>query len=101
MPAAAAKGMGVMCMKVIRPRESVEGLDPLDLIRYALSLEHVHVADIAMDSKEVIDANIDVIKNFKKLSESKMQELHAKLEPFFNHHNVPWMQPGYVDGHFA
>jgi hypothetical protein len=101
IPAAAAKNMGILGMKVIRPRESVAGLKPTDLIKYALSLDHVKAANIAMDSKEVIDTNIDVIKNFKKLSDSRMNELHAQLRPFFKHHNVDWMKPGYVDGFMA
>jgi uncharacterized protein len=101
IPAAAAKNMGILAMKVIRPREKINGLDPLDLIRYALSLEHVHAANIAMDSKEIIDANIELIKNFKKLPEDKMNELNARLAPFYNHQNLPWMQKNYIDGYLA
>ena len=93
--------MGILAMKFIRPRENINGLNPLDLIRYALSLEHVHAANIAMDSKEIIDANIELIKNFKKLPEDKMNELHARLAPFYNHQNLPWMQKNYVDGYLA
>ncbi|MBS3770216.1 MAG: aldo/keto reductase [Bacteroidales bacterium] len=101
MPAAAAKNLGVLGMKVIRPRESINRLRPTDLIKYALSLDHVTAANIAMDSKEVIDTNIEIIRNFQKLSESRMNELQAQLRPFFNHENVEWMKPGYVDGLMA
>ena len=101
MPAAAAQNMGILAMKVIRPRESVSGLDPKELIRYALSLKHVKTANIAMDSKEIIDTNIELIKNFKKLPEPKMNELHARLAPFYNHQNLPWMQKDYLDGYLV
>ena len=56
VPYAAKKGMGVLAMKVIRPRETVESLDPKDLIRYALSLEGVTAAVVGTDSIKVLDA---------------------------------------------
>ena len=37
LPLARQKGMGVVAMKVIRPRETVNGLVADDLVRYALS----------------------------------------------------------------
>lgn len=99
---AAKKGMGVLAMKVIRPRETVNGLNPNDLVRYALSLEGVTAANIGMDSKEVIDKNIEIIKNFEPLSSEKMKELHVKLQPFYNNKKLPWMQASYYDGmHWA
>ena len=54
VPFAAKKGMGVLAMKVIRPRETVNGLNPDDLIRYALSLNGVTAAVIGTDSLEVL-----------------------------------------------
>jgi len=56
IPAAARKKMGILVMKVVRPRETVEGISPEELIRYALSLEHAHAAAIGIDS-------LDVLKN--------------------------------------
>ena len=41
VPFAASKGMGVLAMKLVRPRETVQGLDPKELISYALTLTHV------------------------------------------------------------
>lgn len=99
---AAQKGMGVLAMKVIRPRETVNGLNPNELVRYALSLEGITAANIGMDSKEVIDKNIEIIKNFEPLSSEKMNELHVKLQPFYNSKSLPWMQANYYDGmHWA
>ncbi len=98
VPAAGNKGMGVLAMKVIRPRETVEGLVPGEMIRYALSLEHITSAVVGTDSLDVLKENIETIKNFKPLPQQKMDELHVKLSPFYNHKNLAWMQPGYVDG---
>jgi len=103
IPYAASKGMGVIGMKVIRPRETVVGLNPDDLVKYALSLNGVTVPIIGMETKEVMQKNIDIIKNFKEpLSDEKMKQLQVALDPFFRSKKLPWLQPGYYDGmHWA
>ena len=98
VPFASEKGLGVIAMKVIRPRETIEGLDPHDLIRYALSLDHFSVVNIGMDKMEVVTENLEIIRNFNPLPESRMEEIRMALEPFYHHHNLAWMQPGYTDG---
>lgn len=98
MQFAANKGMGVLAMKVIRPRETVGGLDPKDLVRYALSLDGVTAAVIGTDSLDVLKQNIATIKSYEPLSDEKMKELHVKLDPFYKSNDLPWMQPGYYDG---
>lgn len=101
IPAAAAKGMGVMVIKVIRPRETVEGIVPEDLIRYALTLEHVTSAAIGNDSLDVLIKNIALLKNFKEMSAAETAAMSARLEPFFRSNGLPWMRPGYRDGLLA
>jgi aryl-alcohol dehydrogenase-like predicted oxidoreductase len=101
IPAAAEKGMGVLAMKVIRPREKVEGLAPSDLIRYALSLKHVTAAVIGTDSIEVILSNIELIKNCKPMSDEEMRKLSLALMPFHYSNDVPWLQTGYRDRYHA
>jgi aryl-alcohol dehydrogenase-like predicted oxidoreductase len=98
IPAAAAKGLGVMVIKVIRPRETVEGIVPEDLIRYALTLKHVTSAAIGHDSLDVLKKNIALLKNFKEMSATEMEAMTARLEPFFQGDALPWMRPGYRDG---
>lgn len=101
VPFAASKGMGVVAMKVIRPRETVEGLDPEMLVRYALSAKHFSLANIGTDSMEVLNANLALIRDFKPLDNQEMEDLQAALTPFFRHYNLPWMHPSYVDGRMA
>ncbi len=98
VPFAAAKGMGVMTIKLIRPRETVQGLDPKDLIRYGLSMKNVHAVLIGTDSMEVLKTNIDLLKNFTPFSEERMKELHVALDPFYRNPHLPWMYPDYRDG---
>lgn len=98
VPFAAKKGMGVVAMKVIRPRETVAGLDPSMLLRYSLSSKYFSLANIGTDSIEVLDKNLETVRNFKPLTEQEMQDVQAALDPFFRHQNVAWMEPGYVDG---
>jgi aryl-alcohol dehydrogenase-like predicted oxidoreductase len=98
IPRAAEKKMGIMVMKVIRPRENVKDLEVKDLIRYALSLEKPHVAVIGTDSLEVVKKNSELLRNFSPMNPDEMEKIKGTLEPFFAGKNVPWMQPGYRDG---
>jgi aryl-alcohol dehydrogenase-like predicted oxidoreductase len=98
VPFAANKGLGVIAMKVIRPRETIEGLDPHDLIKYALSLKQFSVVNIGTDKMDVLKENIELLKKFQPLTESRMEEIRLALEPFWNHKNLAWMKSGYKDG---
>ena len=100
VPAAKAKGMGVIMMKVVRPRETIATLKATDLIKYALSLKGPDVIVLGLDSIDVVRSNLDILRNFKPLSEDRMKELSQNLTPFYNHENLPWMQPGYTDGNY-
>jgi aryl-alcohol dehydrogenase-like predicted oxidoreductase len=97
-PLARQKGMGVVAMKVIRPRETVNGLASEDLVRYALSLDDFHMANIGMDSLEVLNSNVQILRDFTPLDEAKMKEVRLALQPFFSGHQLAWMHPSYRDG---
>lgn len=97
-PLAMKKGMGVVAMKVIRPRETVNGLAASDLVRYALSLKDFHMANIGMDSLEVLKSNLEIIRDFTPLDEEKMEELRTALQPFYKGNHLEWMKPAYLDG---
>ena len=100
IPAAKEKKMGVLLMKAVRPRETIEGLNTPDLIRYAMSLEGPDAVVVGMDSVQVVKSNIQILSNFQKLSPEKMQQLAFQLAPFYRHENLPWMQKGYTDGNW-
>jgi len=98
IPAAAARKMGVMIIKAIRPREMVPGLAAADLLRYALTLPHVHSAVVGTDGVDIVRQNAALLRDFKPLSPEEMTKLSVKLEPFFAGAGLPWMRPGYRDG---
>lgn len=97
-PLARQKGMGVVAMKVIRPRETVNGLPANDLVRYALTLKDFHLANIGIDSMDVLNSNLEVLRNFSPLDKEKMNELRLALQPFYKAKDLPWMHPAYKDG---
>lgn len=94
------KGMGVIAMKVIRPRESIQGLEASDLLNYALSLNQFHMINVGMDSLEVLKLNIQIIKDFKPLGEAEMKKIRLALQPFYINRgeHLAWMESDYVDG---
>lgn len=98
IPRAAGRGMGILVMKVIRPRETVQGVNPERLIRYALSLPHVHAAVIGTDSLDVLKKNIQLVRNFEPMAQEALEEMRSVLSPFFAGTRLPWMSPRYSDG---
>lgn len=98
IPEGKKKKMGVLLMKAVRPKETIKGLNASDLVRYALSLEGPDAVVIGMDSVNVVKSNLEILRNFHKLSQGEMNELAFQLEPFYRHENLPWMQDGYKDG---
>jgi len=101
VPVAAAKGMGVMLIKLIRPRETVKDISAETLIRYGLSLEGAHAAVIGTDSLDVVRKNVALLKEFNPLDPEAMARVRSGLGPFFAGEDIPWMRPGYSDGHFG
>ena len=101
LPAAKAKGLGVMVMKTVRPRENIKTLDPNELVQYALSLSGPDGILLGMESVAVIDSNLKNLRTFKPLDEQRMKELALDLSPFYRHENLPWMKFDYCDGKWS
>jgi len=98
IPAARANDMGVIVMKVVRPRETVKSLAPENLIKYALSLKGPHGIVLGMDSIEVVKSNLAILRNFKPMEEEEMKTFAMQLSPFYKSSHLPWMKEGYHDG---
>jgi predicted aldo/keto reductase-like oxidoreductase len=98
IPAAKAKGMGIMLMKVVRPIETIQGLDVQELVRFALSLEGPSGIAVGMDSKKVVDSNLNLLRNFKPMNADEKLKYASILSPYFRNENLEWMRKGYYDG---
>ncbi|MBN2667468.1 MAG: aldo/keto reductase [Bacteroidales bacterium] len=98
IPAARERGMGIMLMKTIRPKETIQGINPEDLVRYGLSLDGPSGIVVGMDSKKVVDSNLKILRNFNPMDKDEMQKLASLLAPYFRHENLEWMKKGYRDG---
>jgi predicted aldo/keto reductase-like oxidoreductase len=99
IPAAKAFGMGVMLMKTVRPKETIPGLDASQLVRFALSLEGPSGIAVGMDSKKVVDSNLNLLRNFKPMNADEKLKYASILSPFFRNDNLEWMRAGYHDGY--
>ena len=98
MPAAKQKNMGIMLMKTVRPKETIPGLDIKELVRFGLSLDGPSGIAVGMDSKKVVDSNLNLLRNFKPMSADDKLKYAMILSPFFRHENLEWMKNGYHDG---
>ncbi len=101
IPAAKSLGMGIMLMKTVRPKETIKDLDPVQLVRYALSLDGPNGVIVGMDSKKVVEANLSLLRSFKPMNSSEQQKYAMLLSPYFRHENLAWMKQGYRDGNWA
>jgi predicted aldo/keto reductase-like oxidoreductase len=99
IPAAKEKGMGIMLMKSVRPKETIKGIDIRELVRFALSLEGPDGIAVGMDSKKVVESNLDLLRNFKPMNSEEKSKYAMLLSPYFRHENLEWMRAGYFDGY--
>lgn len=102
LPAARAKNMGVLAMKVMRNIVGDE-TTPDELIRYALSREGVASALIGHHGMSTLEENIGIVQNLAAGEEFAMtpaecERLEARLASFAGPHALCWARPGYVDG---
>jgi predicted aldo/keto reductase-like oxidoreductase len=101
IPAAKQKGMGIMLMKAVRPKETIAGLDAAELVRFALSLDGPNGIAVGMDSKKVVDSNLQLLRNFKPMDSDEKLKYAMLLSPYFRHENLEWMRKGYHDGYWG
>jgi predicted aldo/keto reductase-like oxidoreductase len=101
IPVAQQRGMGIMLMKTVRPKETIKGIEAKELVRFALSLEGPSGIAVGMDSKKVVDSNLDLLRNFKPMNSEEKLKYAILLSPYFKHENLEWMKKGYHDGSHA
>ena len=101
IPAALERGMGVMLMKSVRPKETIANVNPTELIRFALSLNGPSGLLLGMETIDVVKLNIELLRNFKPMNAEEKSGMAQSLSPFFRHENLEWLNPTYQDGNWA
>jgi len=104
LPAARAKNLGVIAMKVTG-QEFLLGIDAgktdiNSLLRYSLSLP-VTVAVVGMPKPEFVDHNIATARSFTPLTDADMERLRNQMQPsreglqkrLSGHHDGPTLTP--------
>jgi len=104
LPAARAKNLGVIAMKVTGQEfllGASDGKGDIDsLLRYSLSLP-VATAVVGMPHKEMLDHNIQQARTFSAFPDSDMDRLRKSLQPYrerleknlSGHHDGPTLNP--------
>jgi aryl-alcohol dehydrogenase-like predicted oxidoreductase len=85
LPVAVQKGMAVFSMKSMggSGEPIVHGaLTPTEALSYAMSVPGVSTTISGMDSIAVLDQNLEILRNFKPLSENQMSELREHGRQF-------------------
>ena len=101
IPAALEKGIGVMLMKAVRPKDQNPDFNGNELIRFALSLNGPTGLALGMESKEIVRKNLDLLRSFKPMDEAEKQAMAKSLFPFFEDSELEWMHSNYCDGNWA
>ncbi|MGB9434100.1 MAG: aldo/keto reductase [Candidatus Acidiferrum sp.] len=104
LPAARAKNLGIIAMKVTGQEfllKGAEGKADIDsLLRYSMSLP-VTTAVVGMPQKQMLDHNIEIARTFTAFPEGDMDRLRKTLEPsrqqmeknLTGHHDGPTLKP--------
>ena len=85
LPVAVSKGMAVFSMKSMSGSgESIVhgALTPTEALSYAMSVPGVSTTISGMDTMEVLDQNLEILRNFKPLSELQMNQLREHGKQF-------------------
>lgn len=78
---------------------NIQGIDINELVRFALSLDGPDGIVIGMDSKNVVESNLNLLRNFKVMNSDEKLKYAIILSPYFRHENLEWMRNGYHDGY--
>jgi len=84
LPILAERGIGIIGMKSLAGSEGQilkTGVTPREAISYALSLP-IHTLVSGMDSPEVLAQNLEIVRNWKPLSEEEQSRLLEQIAPW-------------------
>ncbi len=81
LPQAAARGTGVVAMKVFGggPLVGRGGLSPEEALNYSLSLHGVATAIVGCSTTAEVDANVEIARRFEPLDRDAMPDLERRI----------------------
>ncbi len=101
LPAARAKNVGVLEMKVMRDIVG-ESATPDELLRYALSQDGVASALVGHHGMNTLQQNIEIVRAVTAadagMAASEREGLESRLAGLAGPHALCWACPGYSDG---
>lgn len=97
LPVAIEHKMGIAAMKTVRHAKETD-LKGTDLIRYALSLPGVCLANVGLDSLAHLHDNVAMTANFKPLDKAQRTAMNEHARAALAGLVAPWDRPGYRDG---
>ncbi len=105
LPAARAKNMGVLAMKVMRDIVGTSAT-PQELLRYALSQEGVASALVGHHGLSILEENVEIVRSLVGdvdigMASAERQHLESQLAALAGPHALCWARPGYTDGTVA
>jgi predicted aldo/keto reductase-like oxidoreductase len=103
LPAARAKNVGVMAMKVMRDIVG-QSATADELMAYALSLEGVATALIGHHGMPTLEENVRIVQRLgpaPAMARGEQRRLESRLAHLAGPHGLCWARPGYVDGRLA
>ncbi len=78
LPAAAERGLGVQAMKVFGNAYLLRSLNPTECLRYALSLQGMHVAVCGAATQGQMEDNIRAVRNLRRLTPEEMADIRKR-----------------------
>jgi uncharacterized protein len=100
IPKAKERGIGLLLMKVLRPKESLNSFKADDLIKYALSINGPSGLVIGVDSLQNIYSNIEILNSIRPLTMQDSNKLSKSLILLNNSQQFEWIKPHYEDGNW-
>lgn len=96
LPLARSRKMGVIAMKTVRMARQAD-LRGTDLIRYAMSLDGVHVTIVGLDTQAHLDENAVMAADFKPLTAGRRARMTRDSRLALAGLTAPWERPDYED----
>lgn len=78
LPVAAARGVGVQAIKVFGKGFLLRSLNPMECLRYVLSLPGVHVAICGAGTQGQMEDNIRAVRNFRPMDAAALADVRRR-----------------------